>query len=340
MFWFAPACPMRYYLCHMQPRRAKHIVVLGDINADITVKLPAYPIEGDDCTAQELRWGSGGAALNAATTFAILGGKARLFGCVGADPAATIALRAAQQAGVDLSAIQTDPRHATGLCIVSVSASGQRTFFSFRGANVWIDPAAITPDIFDDVALFHLNAHALLEGPQQAAALRAVELATAEGVPIALDLSLPSIRQCRDIIMRLLPQLWLICMNEDELRLLLPGQRRSNALDMFKDQGAQHIALKLGAHGCILADAHTHVAIAPPSVPVVDTTGCGDAFAAGCAWALLHRANLPLCGTLGNLLGALTATRIGAADALPTRAELDPWLAAPLAQLLDGTTTR
>lgn len=318
----------------MQLHTDKNIVVLGDINADMTLMLPTYPAEGDDSTVQAIHWGSGGAALNVATTFAILGGRVRLLGRIGSDPAASVALRAAHVAGVDVSLVQQDAHIATGLCSAVVSASGQRTFFSFRGANVFFDPTAITPDVLDGVDLLYVNAHALLEGPQQTAALQAINIAVTQHIPIALDLGAPPARHCRAVILELLPHLWLLCMNEHELHLLLPDQRDSLAFEALQECGAAYVALKRGAQGCLLMSNDQRFTSLPPPVAVVDTNGCGDAFAAGCAWALLHHTHLYECAALANWLGALTATRCGSADALPTRTELAQRLDPALKYLL------
>jgi sugar/nucleoside kinase (ribokinase family) len=141
-------------------------------------------------------------------------------------------------------------------------------------------------------------------------------------IPLVLDLALPPLYHSRDSILSLLPRLWLLSLNEEELAVLLPGYSVFQALDKLLQAGVDSVALKRGPRGCMIAHNSERLDVLPPVVEAIDTNGCGDAFTTGCAWARLQGADLNACADVANLLGALTSMRPGSADALPTRDEL------------------
>jgi sugar/nucleoside kinase (ribokinase family) len=323
------------------------ILVAGDANADLSAALSRFPGEGDDAPITSLGWGSGGSAANVVAALALLGERPRLLARVGRDPAAEIALKAARAAGADLTAIQIDDTLATGLCFAAVSPGGERTFFSYRGANVALGPEPSAAALLDGARWLHVAGHALLEGRQRATTLALIEAAAARGIPISLDLCLPTLRAWRDQTLQLLPRLEILFANEKELALLVPNLSEPLTAETLLEQadklagvGAPLIVTKLGAHGCVFACADWHWSAPVFSVDAVDTNGCGDAFVAGFLYGYLRRAGLDTSATLANAIGALTATRYGAAEALPSRERLRAFLIErvrpQLAALLDG----
>jgi ribokinase len=321
---------------------AMTILIVGDANADLTAALNRFPDEGDDVPIGTLGWGSGGSAANVAAALALLGAPARLLARVGRDPAAEVALRVAGAAGVELSAIQRDATLATGLCFAAISPGGERTFFSFRGANVALALGHGDETLLDGAKWLHIAGHALLEGPQRDAALWliATQSRRDERIPVSLDLCLPLLRARRDEVLQLLPDLDILFANELELAALFPDVSHELALTQMARSSPKLAVVKRGADGCLVMGAGQWHAFPAFPVEAVDANGCGDGFVAGFLHAHICGAPAEISAVLANAMGALVATRPGAAEGLPDRKSLRAFLVhygAPviLSRLLD-----
>jgi ribokinase len=303
-------------------------LVVGDANADLNAELARFPHQGDDCALRGLGWSSGGSAANVATALALLGARARLLARVGVDPAAEVALRAAAAAGVDLALVQRDRAIATGLCFAAVSPGGERTFFSYRGANPALDDGD-AGDPLEGAGWVHLAGHALLEGSQRGIALALAIEAHRREIPVSLDLCLPLLRGSRELVLTLVPRLAVLFANELELPALIGapplGDLIDLSLDRFSRDDGPVVAAKLGARGSRLG-GRARADLPAFSVIARDTTGAGDAYVSGFLFALSRGAPPAAAARLGNALGALTATRTGAAEALPSRGEVRDFL--------------
>ncbi len=304
-------------------RRGYHVgamvvLVVGDANADLCAQLARFPQEGDDSPLGGLDWQSGGSGVNVATALARLGGRARLAARVGVDPAAEVALAAARAAGAGLELVQRDPLLATGLCFAAVSPGGERTFFSYRGANVALE-GVDAGAAWRDVGWLHLGGHALLEGPQRATALALAAEAERRAVGVSVDLCLPLLRASPAEVRAIVARAWVVFANEREAEA-------AGAAGV--ELGAARVSVeKLGPRGARVR-ASGLVACAPAfAVEALDTTACGDAFVAGFLLATTRGAPPERAAVVGNAAGALTATRRGAASALPSRDEVRGLLA-------------
>jgi sugar/nucleoside kinase (ribokinase family) len=314
------------------------ILVLGDANADLSAAVPRFPAEGDDSQITALGWGSGGSAANVGAALALLGAPARLLTRIGRDPAAEIALRMARAAGADLTMVQLDDTLATGLCFAAVSPGGERTFFSYRGANANFEFDPNQAGQLDGAHWLHISGYALLEGRQRTAALALIDAAGARHIPISLDVCLPQLRAWHAETIALLPRLRILFTNAPELAVLtanstntehsihLPDDIGVFTLHPLLQQGLETVAIKLGPRGCLIASDRTHHYAPAFAVDAIDTNGCGDAFVAGYLFAHLRGAAVEHSATLANAIGALKATRLGAAEALPNRAMLRAFL--------------
>lgn len=291
----------------------KTILVVGDANADLVAPVATLPTVGEDVAVPRLLWASGGAAANVATGLALLGMPTKLLACVGRDPAADVALRAAIQAGVNLDFLQRTDELATGLCYTLVTPGGERSFLSFRGANIAM--AMPKGDPFAGVGWLHITGYALLEGPQRATTLALIEQANTRAVPISLDLCLPLVRQHAASTHDLLPCIQIVFGNQHEMHLLAP---------VPSERGL--IVEKSGAAGCLLRGS-TSARIPAFIVQAVDTNGCGDAFVAAFLATLAAGYSAEHAARTANAAGALTSLHHGAAEAMPSRTALEQFLA-------------
>ena len=286
-------------------------LIVGDANADISAFLQHYPSEGSDSLINALGWSSGGSASNVAADLALLGGKARLLARVGTDPAAAHALQAARNAGVDLQALQIDTRQTTGLCFAAISASGERTLFSYRGANAAL--CYPTESLLHNIGWLHIGGHALIEGQQRQTVLQLVDLAQQHDIPISIDLCLPLINMHRQHITALLPAFKILFANQAEILALSEQHNLDAALHGLSALLPALTVIKMGNHGCLLQKKQgLQLHIAAPEVRAQDTTGCGDAFVAGFLYGIQQAAAPESCARFASICGAATARHAGA----------------------------
>lgn len=301
------------------------IVLLGDINIDLVLDIPAYPTEGGEAIATGQTMAIGGSATNTAIALARAGHECRLIGRVGEDAWGRQALSELELAGVSTRWIGRDGDEPTQLNIVAVSATAERTMFAYRGANARLSADAIDEATFTGAALFHLSGYALLQAEQAGAARRAIDIAVRNGIPVTLDIPGGVVSALGGQVRALLPKLDTILLADDDLPRLLNQPEtlsRDRLIAILLEQGVKRVAIKGCGAASLLQQLDAKDSASWFSVEVVDTVGAGDAFAAG----HIHGRVAGLCGAdccrLANAFGAIAVTRKGAGQAMPAWSEV------------------
>ena len=238
------------------------IVTLGDLLLDVIVRLEQPLAEGADANAVT-RLGPGGQAANVAAWIGELGGSTRFVGKLADDEAGFAARRGLERYGVEVCGPVVEGR--TGTVVSLVAEDGSRTMASDRGVSPDLAEHELEPAWLDGCELLHLPGYSLLRSPIDGAALRAAETAPRLSVDLS---SWSAIRdfspeRFRERLERLRPEL--VFANEDEERIL------GGPLD-----GCTWV-LKRGGLGARFGELELPAAAAD----VLDTTGAGDALAAG-----------------------------------------------------------
>ncbi|MGH9796058.1 MAG: carbohydrate kinase family protein [Candidatus Acidiferrales bacterium] len=291
------------------------MLVVGDINVDVLARLGGeLEAGGDNIASQSLELQLGGVGANVAVTLAKWGVGARLAGCVGRDAFGDFAQGALARHGVDVRAVARVDA-PTGLFVVPVEPGGRRTVIGARGANESA-PALSASECLAHVSAVHLVGYTLLSGATAAWLRGLVHVAGERRIPVSLDVGHEPSRAARDAVLELARQVDTLLVAQDEAEALTceSGEAARAAIARC---GAHVVILKQGAAGCQFTSDGRWWKIAPLEVNVVDTTGAGDAFAAGYWVARLRGWDTGDAVSLANACGAAAATVLGAGEAMP-----------------------
>lgn len=295
------------------------IVVVGSINADITVNVTRHPHPGETLLGRGNPVTAGGKGANQAVAAALLGAKVALVGAVGRDANAAPATARLRESGVDMAAV-ADTDEVTGMAMITVADDGENTIIVVPGANATVD---------DDYVTSHAGLIAeadivLLQGEIPATGFeRAVSLATGR---VMVNLA-PVIDVPRAALLRADPLL----ANEHEAGLILRLLGEPSLSDDPRDlaaalhrAGFASAVLTLGAAGALVIDAAGLVEIPTPTVSAVDSTGAGDAFTGALAFRLAMGDSLVEAARFAARVGAFAVTRRGAQASYPVAGETLP----------------
>jgi ribokinase len=272
------------------------ICVLGDAHLDVVVRMSGALNEGTDTPATTY-FGVGGQAANVAAWVTALGGRSRLIAALGTDLGAELVSAELARRGVEL--VGPVVPGSTGV-VVSLSDGGrQRSMLTDRGVGTALAAAEVSPDWLDGCEWLHVSGYALAHEPMRTAAVTLAQAARRRGARIAVDLSSTAmiksfgVTSFRELIGSIGPEL--VFGNEAEAALLgsladddgaghgpldhgsLNHGPQGHGPRDYRPLNRGELIVKLGAGGVRVAGRHFP---AVPTVPV-DSTGAGDAFAAG-----------------------------------------------------------
>lgn len=305
----------------------RRVLAVGSLNADYRVRTRRLPGHGETVTGSDLVVSPGGKSANQAAAAALLGGEVRLLGRVGDDANGTFVLGRARAAGVDITHVQRLHDVATGAALIAVDERGENVIIVAPGANARLTArdVAEAAGFFDGAAVLCLCFEVGLPVVRAAA-----EAAHRAGATVVLNPS--PYQHVSDELLQLVD---VLVVNEHEL-VDLVGRRVVGAADepdwdrvgdVLRGRGPQYVVVTRGSAGAVVLrlqvgrPAHVHREPAP-SVEVVDTTGCGDAFLGALGHRLAAGDNPVTACQFAVRVAAFAATRPGAQDSYTTAQEL------------------
>jgi ribokinase len=284
------------------------IVVVGDVMVDVVARLSGPLASASDAPAA-IRFHGGGSAANTAAWLVAAGAEPVLIGCVGDDERGRHTHGELRRAGVD-ARLAVDPDLPTGTCVVLVGPDGERTMVPDAGANDALKDEDLPDELLEPDGHLHVAGYALLREGSRPAARAAIARASAAGMTVSVDPSSSALLSAEFLDFA------------EGAGLLLPNAQEAEALTGHGDpeRAARALAerfgevvVTLGAEGASWTDGNEVLrAAAEPVEAVKDSTGAGDAFAAGLLAARLAGADVRDALAAGCRLAAQAVQQPGA----------------------------
>ena len=317
----------------------------------------------------------GGSSGNLAAGLGRLGAKSSMLSRVGDEQMGRFVREQLAVEGVDTSHLVTDPDRLTALVILGIAnhESFPHIFYRERPADLGIEKSDFDQDyIASSRALSITGTHLSTEQSYQCVQ-QAVDFAVAAGTKVILDIDYRPVLwgltsagdgeqrfiESADVTARyqaIVRHCDILVGTEEEIQIAGGSTVTLTALQALRELCTATIVVKRGAIGCsIFTDAIPEslddgISVSGVRVEVTNTLGAGDAFLSGFLHAWLNDLDWAECARYGNACGALVVSRVACTPAMPTRAELDDYLARAddidrpdkdkRLQLLHRTTTR
>ena len=256
---------------------------------------------------------SGGSAANTIAGIAALGGKTAYIGKVADDQLGDVFTHDIRAVGVSYDTPRLSGGLPTARCLIFVTPDAQRTMQTFLGATSQLGPEDVDMNAITSSKVLYLEGY-LWDQPRAKTAMREAAIkAKAAGVKVSLTLSDSfCVARFRDEFKELIKEhVDILFANESEILSLYEVQDFDAALQRVR-KDAEIAALTRSEKGSVVVKGEeVHVIDAVKGVEVVDTTGAGDAYAAGFLYAYTQGRDLATCGRLGGVMAAEVISHMG-----------------------------
>ena len=304
------------------------VAVLGSINHDVIVTCDRAPRAGETVHGSAVSFYPGGKGSNQAIAAARFGADVSFFGRVGKDSAGLSLLSNLDDDGVNRRYVRISDSLPTGTALITVDRAGSNSIVVVSGANSSMGSSDVA-ELTDagcgpnDVLVCQL------EIPRET---------VAEALNAGHELGMTTILNAApaDDVRDLLAVVDVFVVNEREIVPNIGGEfsSRSELTERIAELSAAYqcsTIVTLGAEGCVAAlyidGAISTLDLEVPDVEVVDGTGAGDTFVGVLAACIAAGTDPRESVSLAGIAGSLSTTRKGAQDAMPTRSQVEAFMA-------------
>ena len=254
----------------------------------------------------------GGSAANTCVVAASLGARVAFLGKVADDELGAAFRRDVAASGVHFPTPPLRDGAPTARCLILVTPDGQRTMNTYLGACIAFSENDVEETLVRDSAILYLEGYLFDPPAAQRAFRRAAAIAHAAGRRVALSLSDPfCVDRHRAAFRELVRDTDILFANEAEVASLY----EEDAWDAAAEAARRDVGLAVltrSERGSVVLSGSEKATIPANPTSVIDTTGAGDAYAAGFLTGLAAGRSLAACGRLGSFAAADVISRFGA----------------------------
>ena len=299
------------------------VVVVGSVNMDMTVRCKHLPIPGQTILGDSFVTNPGGKGANQAVAASKCGAKTQLVARVGNGMFIPRFIEMYDRVGLGHEHMTRDTSTPSGTALIFVDDDGENMIVVAPGANqkLSISDVDAARETLQGAKVMILQLEIPLE-----TVVHAAELAKQNGLTVILN---PA--PVRDLPPALLENVDIMVANEVEVAILTGAQEvdtstAATACKPLIDSGVKHVITTLGKDGAIITSGDGATKVRGFRVNAIDTTSAGDTFVGALACALTEGKPLEEAALFANAAAALTCTKQGAQQAMPTRQEVDEML--------------
>lgn len=305
------------------------VLSVGRVSVDLYAKEANAGFDSEQSFTKSV----GGSPTNVAVACARLGLAVALATKVGDDDFGKYVVNRLTQFGVDTRFIGTQADSQTPLAFAALTPPETPTIVFYRGEaapDTSLTTDTVSQQEIKQTKILWISQTSLSQGTTATACLEWMAMRE-KGSHTILDLDYrpklwASKEEARMMAAKAISLASIVVGNLEECEVALGTKDPNEAADMLLAQGVALAIIKLGPEGVLIKSASQKVIIPSHPIEVVCGLGAGDAFGGALCYGLLAGWELEKIGSFANVAGALVATRLTCADAMPTVSEIESML--------------
>jgi ribokinase len=292
------------------------VVAVGHVLLDLRFLVDRFPGPDEEARIVDESRGVGGSAANVSISVRRLGLSSAIAAKVGLDSFARLAVDELLKEGVDISGLKISAVSPTGFSVVVRDSQGRIVIYGLKGASEGLEPEDVDVSLIERARFVHVASL------RPDTTLRVVEQASRLGKVVSWDpgrvLAAMGIEKLSGVVRHVTT----VLANQREISLLTGVEDYREAARRVKSLGPRAVIVKRGSEGAYAVSDEGEVEVpAFPPPRVVDTTGAGDAFAAGLIASLARGYSFKYALRYASLVAAIKVSRLGS-HATPTHSEV------------------